>query len=203
MSPNLSRSGAMIPRAGISQPSPNAGMDPVIVILTSVGVLAVCGISFCVWRKLAPEAFRSLLACIPVPPQRRERKNDCDPENDRPEIFDAWTERCAPNGFNWEEYSVRAPPYVPRVCAYGAALPPLAFLRDRLDRIWFCSESRKTWGQQRGRKGGEREKGPGKVPPKSWRPCCNAVATSHKTLRLCGSGSIGRCLAGWINYWTG
>jgi hypothetical protein len=160
MSPILSSTGAMIPRAGISQPSPNGSMGPAVVILTSVGVLVVCGISFCVLRRLVPLGeFQSLLACIQAP-QRRERKDDCDPENDRPEIFDAWTERCAPNGLNWEEYSVRAPPYVPRVCAYGAALSSLAFLRDRLDRIWSCSEGRETSGQQRGQERGEREKGP-------------------------------------------
>jgi len=80
-------------------------MSPAIIILTSVGVFAIAGIPFCVWRRFTSfRVFWSLWPYILVP-QRRERKDDWDPENGRPEIFDAWTERYNPNSLKWEEYT--------------------------------------------------------------------------------------------------
>ncbi|KAF8266407.1 hypothetical protein EI94DRAFT_192942 [Lactarius quietus] len=104
MSPSPSSAGAMIAaRAAVSSPSPNDSMTPTVVILVSISVFAVSGISFFVWRRLF-SMFRSLYVNSLIPAQERRRIDDCDLESGQPEMFDAWTELCTPNILKWEEY---------------------------------------------------------------------------------------------------
>ncbi|KAI9453838.1 hypothetical protein BJY52DRAFT_1287027, partial [Lactarius psammicola] len=115
MSLSLRSPGATIARAAIStQPSsPNGGLAPVFVVLICAGILAATSISLCMWRRLlSGEDFHPLSAYSLIP---RGRKNHGDPAHGRPEMFDAWTERCNPNSLKWEEYMVSKTPFVPRV----------------------------------------------------------------------------------------
>ncbi|KAH8981129.1 hypothetical protein EDB86DRAFT_491734 [Lactarius hatsudake] len=96
--------GAMIARAAISTPpsSPKGGLPPISVVFICAGFIAITMLSLCMWRKLlSGEAFQPILVHIPI---ARGRKNDGDSTNDRPEMFDTWTERCTSKNLKWEEY---------------------------------------------------------------------------------------------------
>jgi hypothetical protein len=204
MSPSLSSAGAMIVRAAVSPPSADGSMSPATVILISFSVFATSGIFLCVWRRLfSLRTFRYLSARISIP---QGLKNDGEPENGQPGMFDTWIERCIPNNLKWDEYMVSTTPF-----AYlGWALTVQdfdcsAFLRERLHqrrnkkRIWPSSESWKTSGRQCDGGEGGSEKRSGKLLPTSRRPCCNAVAES---LRWCGSGAVEKSFPGRVSYWT-
>ncbi|KAH9022035.1 hypothetical protein EDB84DRAFT_515738 [Lactarius hengduanensis] len=96
--------GAMIARAAISTPSesssPKGGLPPISIVFICAGFITITMLSLCMWRKLlSGEAFQPVLIHI-----ARGRKNDGYPTNDRPEIFDTWTERCTSKNLKWEEY---------------------------------------------------------------------------------------------------
>ncbi|KAH8986520.1 hypothetical protein EDB86DRAFT_3082778 [Lactarius hatsudake] len=129
---------SMIARAAISTPpsSPKGGLPPISVVFICAGFIAITMLSLCMWRKLlSGEAFQPILVHIPI---ARGRKNDGNSTNDRPEMFDTWTERCTSKNLKWEEYvasTTLSSLGWAITAAYGLPLPFLAFLRDGLDRI--------------------------------------------------------------------
>ena len=109
MSPSsLSNAGAT--RAAISaQPSsPNGGLPPLFVVLICATVLTSFILLY-VRRRIASRQADQSISAYFNPIARGRRKNEGDPANGRPEMFDAWTERCASNSrLKWEEYMVSA-----------------------------------------------------------------------------------------------
>ncbi|KAH8980405.1 hypothetical protein EDB92DRAFT_272276 [Lactarius akahatsu] len=96
--------GAMIVRAATStsSSSPKGALPPISIVFICAGFIAITMFSLCMWRKLlSGEAFQPVLVHIPI---ARGRKNDGDSANDRPEMFDTWTERCTSKNLKWEEY---------------------------------------------------------------------------------------------------
>ncbi|KAH9056534.1 hypothetical protein EDB87DRAFT_1636635 [Lactarius vividus] len=100
--PSMPSAGTMVARAAISTPSssPKGGLPPIFVVLICAGFVGVSMLSLCMWRKLlSGEAFEPIL--VPI---ARRQKNDGEPASERPEMFDAWTERCTSKSLKWEKY---------------------------------------------------------------------------------------------------
>ncbi|KAH9046362.1 hypothetical protein EDB83DRAFT_2317689 [Lactarius deliciosus] len=87
----------------ISTPSssPKGGLPPISIALICAGFIVITMLSL--WRK-----------------------NDGDPTNDRPEMFDTWTGRCTSKNLKWEEY--------------------VPFSVTGLDRIWTLIRRREDFG---------------------------------------------------------
>lgn len=117
MPPSLSNVGTIGARAATpAQPlSPSGGMPPIFVVVIFAGVFTIVLISHRLWRRhVSLEGFQSTPAYFLA---TRGRNTSGDITNGRPEVYDAWIERCASKNLEWEDYMVRI--------TTGLVLPPL------------------------------------------------------------------------------
>ncbi|KAH9174907.1 hypothetical protein EDB89DRAFT_420339 [Lactarius sanguifluus] len=94
-SPISSSTTASAPTATSSPPSPSSS-PPIFVGFIGVGILFLCLISLCVWRRLIGRNYP--FAPVLHDPNARVGR----PQNDRPEMFDAWTGERVSDGLEWE-----------------------------------------------------------------------------------------------------
>ncbi|KAI9465314.1 hypothetical protein BJY52DRAFT_1246482 [Lactarius psammicola] len=83
-----------------SSSSPGAS-PPIFVGFIGVGVLLLCLVSLCVWRRLIGRNYPFTPGYDPNAARRPQ--NDNNPANGRPEMFDAWTGERVSDGPKWEE----------------------------------------------------------------------------------------------------
>ncbi|KAH9067587.1 hypothetical protein EDB87DRAFT_1677897 [Lactarius vividus] len=98
-SPISSSTTASAPAATTSSSS-SSSSPPIFVGFIGVGVLTLCLISLCVWRKLIGRnyPFYDPNARLGGRPQ-----DDSGLANGRPEMFDAWTGERVSDGLRWEK----------------------------------------------------------------------------------------------------
>ncbi|KAI9441683.1 hypothetical protein H4582DRAFT_1403438 [Lactarius indigo] len=98
-SPISSSTSASAPAATSSSSSPSSS-PPIFVGFIGVGILFLCLISLCVWRRLIGRNY----PFAPIHgPNARRLQNDSDLANGRPEMFDAWTGERVSDGLRWEK----------------------------------------------------------------------------------------------------
>ena len=134
MSPSLSNVRFIVARAATpAQPlSPGGGMPPIFVVFIFVGAFAIFLISHRLWRwHVSLEGFQSTPVHF-LATQGRNTSGDTT-MNGRPEMFDAWIERCASNGLKWEEYMVRSTTGLASLTLMGRHFHFLAHHREILD----------------------------------------------------------------------
>ncbi|KAH9046838.1 hypothetical protein EDB84DRAFT_606506 [Lactarius hengduanensis] len=102
--PISSSTTASTPAATDSSSSPGAS-PPIFVGFVGVGILTLCLISLCVWRRLIART-HPLAPALRDDPNARlggRPQNDSGLAGGRPEMFDAWTgERVSDGGLEWE-----------------------------------------------------------------------------------------------------
>ncbi|KAH8994482.1 hypothetical protein EDB92DRAFT_2113302 [Lactarius akahatsu] len=100
-SPISSSTTASAPAATSSSSSPGTS-PPIFVGFVGVGILTLCLISLCVWRKLIGRNHPFAPAQHDPHARLGRPQNDGGVANGRPEMFDAWTGERVSDGLEWE-----------------------------------------------------------------------------------------------------